>query len=196
MPLSTWRGRSTSWLLVALVATSCASPPHKEIDQAQGAIDAARAAGAERFAATEYAAALDALKLANDAVAGRDYRLALNYALESSEQAQNAARSAADTRAKLRGDIERSVAETKALLAQARARLDGPAGAQVPRRVRRNAGQTLIQVDGQLQKAVAALQAEDYTGAQRVLTGAKERIQGVVETISPRPAAQSPRQGA
>ena len=46
-------------------------PPNKEMDQAQGAIDAARAAGAERYAATEYTAATEALKNANDAVAGR-----------------------------------------------------------------------------------------------------------------------------
>ena len=31
-----------AWLLVVLVAISCAEPPHKEMDQAQGAIDAAR----------------------------------------------------------------------------------------------------------------------------------------------------------
>lgn len=193
MPLSTWRVRPASWLVVALFAVSCASPPHKEIDQAEGAMAAARAAGAERFAAAEYAAAVDALKLANDAVAGRDYRLALNYALESSEQAQNAARTAADTRAKLRGDIERSIAETQALLAQARTRVDGPAGAQVARRVRRGATQTLTQAEAQLQKAVAALQAEDYMEAQRLLTGVNEQIQGVVATISTRPTAQSPR---
>ena len=48
---------------------------------------------------TEFAAATTALKNANDAVRQRDYRLALNHALESREQAQNAARDAADTRA-------------------------------------------------------------------------------------------------
>ena len=75
---------------------------------------------------TEFTAATQALKQANEAVTGRDYRLALNYALESREQAQNAARTAADSRAKLRGDVERSIAEAKALMAQTRARMDGP----------------------------------------------------------------------
>jgi hypothetical protein len=41
---------------IALCA-ACSEPPQKEIDRAQGAIDAARAAGAERYATAEFAAA-------------------------------------------------------------------------------------------------------------------------------------------
>ena len=92
----------TRWLpaacvRAALLITACGDPPNKEMDQAQGAIDAARAAGADRYAATEYTAATDALKRSQDAVAQRDYRLALNEALNSREHAQNAAREGADT---------------------------------------------------------------------------------------------------
>jgi hypothetical protein len=182
-----------AWLGIAVFAIACASPPQREIDQAQGAIDAARAAGAEQYAATEYAAATEALKQANDAVTGRDYRLALNYALESREQAQNAARTAADTRAKLRGDVERSIAEAKALIAQTRARVDGPAGAQIPRGTRRTAQQRLKQLEGDLQKVDAALKAEEYMEADRLLMGIKQRIDAVVATLSRRPTSQSSR---
>ena len=182
-----------AWLAVVLVAISCADPPHKEMDQAQGAIDAARAAGAEQYAASEYAAATQALKQANDAVTARDYRLALNYALESREQAQNAARTAADTRAKLRGDVERSIAEAKSLIAQARARVDGPSGAQIPRGTRRTAQQRLKQLEGELQKADASLQAEKYMDAERLLMGVKQQIQSVVTTISRGSSSQSQR---
>jgi hypothetical protein len=182
-----------AWLVIVVSAISCAAPPHKEMDQAQGAIDAARAAGAERYAPTEYAAAGQALKQANDAVAARDYRLALNYALESREQAQNAARTAADSRAKLRGGVERSIAEARALLVETRARLDGPAAAQIPRATRRTALQRLKQLEGDLQKADAALGAERYTDADRVLTGIKQQIEAVAATLSKAPASQTPR---
>jgi hypothetical protein len=192
MRLSTRLARG-AWFVVILAAISCAEPPHKEMDQAQGAIDAARAAGAEQYAATEYAAATQALKQANDAVTGRDYRLALNYALESREQAQNAARTAADTRAKLRGDVERSIAEAKALIAQARARLNGPSSSQIPRATRRTAQQQLKQLEGDLQKADAALQAEKYLEADRLLTGVKQQIQSVVTTLLRGSTSQSPR---
>jgi len=183
-----------AWLVVVLVAISCAEPPHKEMDQAQGAIDAARAAGAEQYAAAEFTAATKALAQSNEAVTARDYRLALNYALESREQAQNAARTAADTRAKLRGDVERSIAETKSLIAQARARMDGPSGAQIPRGTRRTAQQRLKQLEGELQKADASLQAERYREADQLLTGIKRQIQSVVTTISRGPSSQSQRQ--
>ena len=66
-------------------------PPDKEMQQAQGAIDAARAAGADQYAHEEFAAAQEALTHANEAVEQRDYRLALNHALDSRERAQNAA---------------------------------------------------------------------------------------------------------
>ena len=181
-----------AWLVVVLVAISCAEPPHKEMDQAQGAIDAARAAGAEQYAAAEFTAATKALAQSNEAVTARDYRLALNYALESREQAQNAARTAADTRAKLRGAVERSIAEAKSLIAQARARMDGPSGAQIPRGTRRTAQQRLKQLEGELQKADASLQAERYREADQLLTGIKRQIQSVVTTISRGPSSQSP----
>jgi hypothetical protein len=162
------------------------------MDQAQGAIDAARAAGADRYAPTEYKAATAALQQANEAVAQRDYRLALNHALESSEQAQNAARAAADTRAKLRGDVERSMAEVTALVGQVRAWIDGPASARTPR-TRRAAQQVVAQTTEALQEAGAAIQAEDYMGALSTLAAAKGPIQKVIPAAAGTSAAQSPR---
>ena len=194
MRVSTWRAKVPSGLVIALLAVSCASPPHKEIEQARSAIDAARAAGAERFAATEYASAKDALGLATDAVAGRDYRLALNYALESREQAEDAARAATEARARLRGETEASVAESTALLSDTRARLEGAAGARIPRRTRQAAQQALTGLEAHLQKVDAAVQAEDYEAAKRLLIEVKEGLQRVGATLPKGPTAQSPRQ--
>ena len=175
-------------LTLALLAVACGTPPHKEIDQAQGAIDAARAAGAERYAPTEYGAARTALNQANDAVAQRDYRLALAHALESREQAQNAARTAADTRAKLRGDTERALAEVTSLIVQTRNQLPNMPAARA-RRVK----QALAQSGDDVQKAGKAIQAEDYESAQRTLAGAKEKIQQSQAAPAPPAAAQSSR---
>ncbi len=62
-------------LVVPLVG--CAEPPAKELSQAQGAIDAARAAGAAEYAVEEFTAASDTLARAHQAVTERDYRAAL-----------------------------------------------------------------------------------------------------------------------
>jgi hypothetical protein len=177
-----------AWLLVAVLTAACGTPPNKEMDQAQGAIDAARAAGADRYAAQEFEGATASLQAAHDAVAQRDYRLALNHALESRERAQNAAREAADTRARLRGEVERAMAEVDALLAQARMRVDAAAGARVPRRTIADLRDTLAGVDDDVQEARAGIQAEEYTQAQAALAGLKTRIEEVLarlETASP-----------
>jgi hypothetical protein len=59
-------------ILLAIAAAACSEPPQRELNQAQGAIDAARAAGAEQYAKDEYTAATSSLQKAHDAVAKRD----------------------------------------------------------------------------------------------------------------------------
>ena len=175
---------------IALVA-ACAEPPNNEINQAQGAIDAARAAGADRYADSEFTAATTALNQANDAVTQRDYRQALNFALESREHAQNAAREAAENRARIRGEVERSMAEIAALLAQANVRLDDAERARVPRQTLRAARQSLAQINAAVQKAGEAIKADDYGGAQPALRGVKERAEQTIASIDASLKSQS-----
>jgi hypothetical protein len=187
----------TRWLpaacvLASLLITACGDPPNKEMDQAQGAIDAARAAGADRYAATEYTAATDALKRSQDAVAQRDYRLALNEALDSREHAQNAARAGADTKAQLRAEVERDMAQIAALIAEANTRLAAATRARVPRRVLDGPRQELAAVDESVQKAGEAVKAGDYLSAKTALQGVQERITRAVSALRP-PATQSSR---
>ena len=182
-----------AWLLASLLVAACGTPPNKEMDQAQGAIDAARAAGADRYATETFDAATNALKLANDAVAQGDYRLALNHALDSSARAQNAAREAADTHARIRGETERSMAEIAAALALANTRVAAAETSRVPRRTLTEARATLAKANDDVQKAGAAVQANDYLAAQAVLMGVKERLDGVVAALDSALAAQSSR---
>jgi hypothetical protein len=181
------------WVLAALFLSACGTPPNKEMDQAQGAIDAARAAGADRYATTEYGAATNALKLANDAVAQRDYRLALGYALESREHAQNAARDGAEARARIRGEVERSMAEIAALTARANTQLEAAQRARTPRSVLRAARQALAQVNDDVQKAGAAVKTGDYLAARPALEGVTQRIEKVIADVSGASTTQSSR---
>jgi hypothetical protein len=177
----------------ALLVAACGTPPNKEIGQAQGAIDSARAAGADKYAPQEYGAATNAFKLAADAVDQRDYRLALNHAIESREHAQNAARLAAESREKIRGDVERSMAEVAALLAQTNNRMAAAEDARVPRRTLRDTQQALVQVNSDVQKAGAAMQARDYMGAQPALSGIKQRLEAILASLDKLTTSQSPR---
>jgi hypothetical protein len=173
----------SAWLLVSMFAAACGTPPNKEMDQAQGAIDAARAAGADRYATDTFNAATNALQLSHDAAAQRDYRLALNHALDAGARAQNAAREAAETHARIRGEVERSMAEIAAALAQAGTLIAAPASTRVPRPTLTEARRVIAEVNAAVQEAGTAVEANDYLAAQPVLTGVKERIDGVIATI-------------
>src|ERR1700686_1444538 len=84
-------------IAASLVTAACGDdPPEKEIQQAQGAIDAERDGVAGAHAHDELAAAQGALKNVGEAVDQRIYRLARNTALDSTPQAQTAIKEAAD----------------------------------------------------------------------------------------------------
>jgi Domain of unknown function (DUF4398) len=185
--------RLPACIVAALFVIACAEPPNKEMDQAQGAIDAARAAGADRYASGEYTAATDALKRAQDAVTQGDYRQALNEALDSREHAQNAAREAAETRAQVRGEVERDMAQIAALIAEANTRLAAASRTRTPRRVIDASRRELAAVNDPVQKAGAAMKADDYVAARTVLQGVKDRIEKAVQALQPPPVQSSRR---
>jgi hypothetical protein len=182
-----------AWVLALLLLTACGTPPHKELSEAQGAIDAARAAGAERYAAEEFAAATGSLTLATTAVSQRDYRLALNHALESREHAQNATRLATETEQRLRADVDRSMTEVNALLAQATGRLATAEKLRVPRRTIDDARRSIAAASDDVQKARAAAQGRDFSGAQAALTGAKKRVSQIITRLDAAMRAQNVR---
>ena len=182
-----------SALALLLLLTACGTPPHKEMDQAQGAIDAARAAGAERYAKDELTAATTALTAATQAVDQSDYRLALNHALESRERAQNAARIAAVTQGALRAEVERTSAEVKNLLAQANGRLTTAEKSRLARRVITDTRKVIATATGDVQKADAAVQAGNVTEAQAILARAKQQLSDVITRLDTALQAQNAR---
>jgi glutathione S-transferase len=153
------------------------------MNQAQGAIDAARAAGADTFAADEFRAAVDALARSEEAVQAGDYRQALSHALDSRERAQNAAKMAVDSRAYARGDAERAIAEVATLLARADARLKDPAVTRLPRGTLSGPRATIGSTATALQEARSALAKEDYRQVKSVLNGILEQLQVALKAI-------------
>src|SRR5262245_5621072 len=177
-------------LITAILSACCAEPPNKEMNQAQGAIDAARAAGAEKFAAAEFLAAQDALKKSEEAVAAGDYRQALSHALDSRERAQNAAKLAVDGRADARGHAERAIAEVATLLSRARAQLKDADVARLNARTLQGPRTTVAATETMLQEARAALKAEDYAAVTKALNSAAAELQAALTELD---AAASPR---
>jgi hypothetical protein len=163
------------------------------MNQAQGAIDAARAAGADRFAASEFAAATDALKRSEEAVAAGDYRQALSHAIDSRERAQHAAKVAVEGRADLRGQAERSISEVATLLSRAQAQLKDPDIARASGRPLRAPRATITKVEKMLQEARSALAREDYTAVSQALNGAAAQLQAALQEIDEVASPGTPR---
>ncbi len=181
--------RVSGAIVVTLVLSGCAEPPHKEMNQAQGAIETARAAGAEQYAATELAAATDALTRSEAAVAQYDYRLALSLAIDSRERAQNAAKVAVERRLKARGNAERVVAGVNSTVTQARARIDDATDDKLPRRVVTEARTAVAAAEKSMQEARAALEQDDYPRAINVANAVSRRIAETLATLDkPDPA--------
>jgi hypothetical protein len=170
-------------LSACLLVSACGDPPQREMDQAQGAIDAARAARADRYATTEYEAAVTALKRANEAVAQRDYRLALNHALDSRERAQAAAKEAADQQAALRSGAERRLGELTALLDQANQRLAAAEAARMPRRALMAPRAAIAAASGSLQKAGTEIHTGDYQASQTRLSASAAQLRTAMNEL-------------
>ena len=152
-------------VLAAMAGAACGDPPDKEMQQAQAAIDAARAAGADQYALDEFSAAQDALKRSHDAVTARDYRQALNTALDARERAQAAAKDAATRKAIARDEATRGMAAADAALHDTRAKLKTAESTRAPARILTAGRHAIDNGEIAVQKARTAFEKEDYLGA-------------------------------
>jgi hypothetical protein len=179
--------------VIAIAATiACSEPPNKEMHQAQGAIDAARAAGAEQYAREEFEAARTALSRSEEAVRARDYRLALSHALDASERAQDAAREAANRQAAARSQAERALLSADAAVKRAQTRLAALSTARPKRRDLPDIDHAIDVASQRVQESRAALAKGDYLAAGKALEGVEARLDAVLRGPTP-PARQRPR---
>jgi hypothetical protein len=180
-------------LAVVALVVSCSfacggDPPDKEMQEAQGAIDTARAAGADRYARDEFTAAQDSLKKAQDAVGQRDYRLALNYALDSRERAQSSAREAADHKAVARTDAQRALASATTALTDAKTKLRTIDGPRTPPKAHAAERRTVADADLLVQKARTAFARGEYLDVIDTLKPLKPRLAEAMRQMDAAPA--------
>jgi hypothetical protein len=189
--------RLVALLCTVILAVACSEPPHKELDRAQGAIDAARAAGAEQYAPEEFLAATGALAEAHEAVNQRDYRLALSLAVDASERAQTAAREAAAARARHIAARERALADAAAALKELQGRLAAADAARIPARDLKTARGVADAAAAALQEARTLMGQDDYETAEQRLEGqidaVREQIEAVDALLKARAAAPARR---
>ena len=156
--------------------TACSTPPQKEVDLAQGALDAARAAGAEQYAPREMSAASATLRQAHEAIAQRDFRLALTRALDAHDRALEAAKAAAEGQVRAHAETDAAVTAARTAVQTLARRLELPDAAKLPKRDVDAARALLKTAQDDVQKAGAAAAAADYATARKAVEGLSVRI--------------------
>ena len=152
----------------ALIAGCGGEPPASDLAAAKGALDAARAAGAEKFAASDYTAAQGAYSGAEQAVNTESEKLFKNF--DQSKQMIADAKAKAD-RAKAAAEAEkgrqRSAAKARYLPLQARSKRLAPA---LMAHLRAGTESDIEQLRSDLNGADADLNAARSAVAVRTLT--------------------------
>jgi hypothetical protein len=178
-------------IFLLLLTAGCSEPPQKEIDQAQAAVDAARTAGADRYATADFAAAVSSLDKAREAVEQRDYRQALNYALDSRQRAVDAGRQAADGQARARKAADAAYTEAATRANALQAALRTAEAGKAPAKLLKPGQAALRAARTDLQKASAEISAGNYEDATKVLTEVRGKLDAAiaeVKNIPPRGA--------
>jgi hypothetical protein len=164
--------------------TACSEPPQKEIDRAQGAIDAARAAGADQYATEPFTAATTAMQQTHEAVAQRDYRLALSRAVDANERALEAARQAADGKARAQGEAQAAMGRAMAVTRQLGEQLKAAETARIPLRELEAARRVHVDAQRVLQEARTAMSAGTYLVVTRQMQELSAKIAALTTDVT------------
>jgi hypothetical protein len=171
-------------VILALLAAGCGDdPPNREIQQAQQAIDIAHKLDADRYSTDEFKAAQDALTRARADVVARDYRQALNDAIDARDRAQTAAKDTVDKKDVMKVDVDRSLHDAALAIVDARAKLRTAEAAHRPARIVIPMRRAVADAEMRVQEARTAFDKGDYLNAGDVLTKTRARLDDSVRNF-------------
>lgn len=186
--MSTARYRRLALALLCLMGPlfGCAAPPTKELSQAEGAIAAARAAGAAAYATADLQAAEATLARAHAEVTQRDFRAALGHALDASARAQVAATAAVEQRVKARLAADQTLDDFASLIEKLDAALATPEAKRVPAPARRSAAAAVTTALTALREAREAVERDDLA-VLRTIPARKATLDAALASLVPPP---------
>lgn len=186
--MSTTRRRRLALALLCLMGplVGCAAPPTKELSQAEGAIAAARAAGAAAYATADLQAAEATLARAHAEVTERDFRAALGHALDASARAQVAATAAVEQRVKARLAADQTLDDFATLIEKLDAALATPEAKRVPAPARRSAAAAVTTALTALREAREAVERDDLA-VLRTIPARKATLDAALASLVPPP---------
>jgi hypothetical protein len=187
--------RAVAAILLLVLTAACSEPPQKEIDRAQGAIDAARAAGAEQYAPEPFNAATTAMQQTHDAVAQRDYRLALSRAIDANDRALEAATQAANGKARARSEAEAAIVRLATTIRQLDEKLKAAESSRLTARETGPARQVRTDAQRTLQEARAAVEGGNYLTALSTARDVPDAVTAQIRALNDAIEARAGRAG-
>jgi arginine utilization protein RocB len=166
--------------------SACSQPPDKERGQAEGAIAAAKAASAEVYAADELLAAEAALSRYDEAVAQKDYRQALNAALDARDRGYEAVTRASTAKADARAQAERLVIALDGLVTTVNDRVVSTATPRLTAAAVQRLRQAVADSASALQEARTAIDDGQYPVAITRLEAALAELQKEFDGVTRR----------
>ena len=181
--------------LLLIGAAACSAPPQKEIDQAQSAIDAARAAGADKYATDEYSGAEATLQKARAAVDQRDYRQALSYAIDARQRAAEASRLVPEARTRAKTTVEAGYKTAADRLAHIETLMHETETAKVPSRELNASRQALAAARSSLQETRVLIDNGNFAEAAAALPKVRENVDTAAKLVTSIPQHPRPAKG-
>jgi hypothetical protein len=114
----------------------------------------------------------------------RDYRLALSRAIDANERALEAARQAADGKARAQSDADAAITRTAIAIRQLEERLKVAETMRLPARDVDAPRKSRANAERALQEARAAVAVSDYAGVRRRIEGLPEKISGEIHRLN------------
>ena len=165
---------ATLILAAAFTTFGCASPPEAQKKAAEQAVSAAKTAGAEKYASTEFAAAADALKAAESQMRARKYVEAKTAYVMAKELAERAAKAVETGKAAMKSQVEQQLRDSEERWLE----LEGKA----------KAGAKRFKTEQKQAWAAAATSVNESLQAARATVGddpasAKEKLDAIVPVL-------------
>jgi hypothetical protein len=184
-----WFGMAV--LVMALVmVVACGKPPQAEIDAAKAALEAARAAAADKWAETDYQTAESSLSNAEAEVDAQAQKWFKNYdkakeLMETAKaDAERAAAAAVANKETAKNEATAAIADATTALEEAKTALAGAPKGKDTKADLELFKQDLEGLAATLTEAQAAMDGEDYYGAKDKASSVKEKATSISDQIA------------
>jgi hypothetical protein len=175
----------------AVILTGCAQVPQQKLHEAEKSFEAARTAGAELYAFSQYKAAQVTLELAKREISEearklpfmRSYKKITEALASAASAARSAAAAVQETKTKIRAETETILNNGKSLVDKIEAQLR-----KMPKKKTATVAADLDSVKTTIKSADESLKADNLLAAKEKAAFAQDRVTALVKSLE-KPAA-------